>query len=88
MYRSIGAILFYNKHGQLKKGTGFLVSEDTVVTAAHLLYSIYDEYHHTGIRFYPGLHGNTNDHKHYVPESKEGKETIYIPNEYIKGDKG
>jgi V8-like Glu-specific endopeptidase len=58
-YRSIGALTFFNKKKQPGCGSGVLISNNLVLTAAHNIYDKAYECENTGFRFYVGAHGPT-----------------------------
>ena len=77
MYGSIGALTFISDVHQIQPATAFLVSEDTIITAAHAVCSKNGTWY-TGHKFYPGINGQLiRDHPFHTPE------TIHVPKEYF-----
>lgn len=74
MHRCIGPLLSF---GGKFKGTAFLISEDTAVTAAHCIYSHDLKSYSFDTKFYPGLYGSLKGHSFY------NIERCYAPKEYL-----
>jgi V8-like Glu-specific endopeptidase len=77
MHKNIGAITFKHPHKNPQGfGTGFLISENLVLTCAHNLYDRAEKVYHLDLKFYPGVYGTL--------EKPFEVEAIRLPEDYLK----
>ena len=58
MHKSIGSITFNHPHkNPMGLGTGFLISENLVLTSAHNIYDREFKVYHQNLNFYPSAYG-------------------------------
>lgn len=75
-YKFIGKLIIEYSNGKAYGGTGFLVGESTIVTAAHCAYSRELNAYPTKITFYPGRTGSSN------PYGSSTVKKIHVPTKY------
>lgn len=79
-YKFIGKLIIEYSDGAVFGGTGFLVGESTIVTAAHCAYSLKRSAYPSKITFYPGRTGNSN------PYGSATVRKIHVPTKYKKNE--
>lgn len=75
-YKFIGKLIIEYSNGKAYGGTGFLVGESTIVTAAHCAYSRDLNAYPTKITFYPGRTGSNN------PYGSTTVKKIHVPTKF------
>ena len=78
-YRYIGLLVTKYESGEVVNGTGFLVGESTLLTAAHCVYKPGDEV--KSIIFYPGQNGTEK------PFGKYTVSNVHVPTKYKQAAK-
>lgn len=87
LHRSIGALVFLNRNKQRSVGSGTLISNDLILTAAHNIYDQRLKCEYTSFKFYLGADGEAEQYHEieawrYPEEFKTCPQSAKMPHDY------